>query len=437
MADIAIRRQKEKCGGLSVESCLKIFGVSKSGYYSWKARKKIEAERETEEKEELRLVMDRFRAVVKKLGFVPGKRTFRTYMFRDYGYNISVKRCASVMRMMNLVANRPKKDAYKGRATHDHRCTAPENKVRQDFYIGPRCVILTDITYFYYGRNRTVLYHCAFRDAYTREILGWSTGSRMMTGLVREAYERMMSRHGSELKKNTDCYIHSDQGSQYLSTTFKEILRDDGFIQSASRRGNSQDNAPMESFFGQMKSRIIDLVALCRDSETAIRLINNYVEAYNTKMYQYALAGLTPQEYYSYVTTGVYPCDSYYGVTADDMMSVSDLVVARLETARKKEERVRERNRERREEAEQFMRTPESVVASDQLKLHREKSKWTKSRKIAEVQIEHIDSIIEKTKEALKFICGASKELLSELKYPQNWKKHKELDYVFEMNELF
>lgn len=154
-------------------------------------------------------------------------------------------------------------------------------------------------------------------------------------------------------------------------------------------------------------------------------------------MYQYALAGLTPQEYYSYVTTGVYPCDSYYGVTADDMMSVSDLVVARLETARKKEERVRERNRERREEAEQFMRTPESVVASDQLKLHREKSKWTKSRKIAEVQIEHIDSIIEKTKEALKFICGASKELLSELKYPQNWKKHKELDYVFEMNELF
>ena len=118
-------------------------------------------------------------------------------------------------------------------------------------------------------------------------------------------------------------------------------------------------------------------------------------------------------------------------------MSVSDLVVARLETARKKEERVRERNRERREEAEQFMRTPESVVASDQLKLHREKSKWTKSRKIAEVQIEHIDSIIEKTKEALKFICGASKELLSELKYPQNWKKHKELDYVFEMNELF
>ena len=29
------------------------------------------------------------------------------------------------------------------------------------------------------------------------------------------------------------------------------------------------------------------------------------------------------------------------------------------------------------------------------------------------------------------------KEILEELKFPQNWKKYKELDYVFEMNELF
>ena len=436
MADNVIRRQEEKEHPLSVERCLKIFGVSKSGYYSWRKRKEKKTQEKEERKKELQLVMERFRAIVKKLGFVPGKRTFRTFMFRDYNFNISVKRCARIMRMMNLVSNRPKKDAYKGQATHNHRCTAPDNKVKQEFYIGPRKVVLTDITYFYYGRNRSVLYHCSFRDAYTREILGWATGTRMTTDLVKEAYDVMLGKHGKELKK-TECYIHSDQGSQYLSTTFKELLSDDGFIQSVSRRGNSQDNAPMESFFGQMKCRIIDLVALCPDAETAKKLINGYVDEYNTKIYQHSLAGLTPEEYYVYVTQGIYPCSTYFGVEATELMSVSELVAVRLEEARKKEEKARERNRKRREEAEKFVSAPTLIVSRDQERLRREKSKWEKSKDLAEKQLSHIDAIIEKTKEALKFMATATKETLEELRYPQNWKKYKELDYVYEMNELF
>ena len=436
MADNAIRREHEKGNGLNTVECLRIFGVSKSGYYAWKKRRSEKTEKEEAKKKELRETMGRFRAIVKKLGFVPGKRTFRAYMFRDYGYNISVKRCARIMQMMNLTANRPKKDAYKGRATHGHRCAAPDNKVKQEFYIGPRKVVLTDITYFYYGRKRSTLYHCSFRDAYTREILGSATGTRMDTGLVKEAYGRMMEKHGKELK-GTECYIHSDQGSQYLSTSFKELLSDDGFIQSVSRRGNSQDNAPMESFFGQMKCRIIDLVALCPDAGAAIRLINGYVDDYNTKIYQHSLAGLTPEEYYIYVTQGIYPCDTYFGVGAGEMMAVSDLVAARLEEARKKEEKARERNRERREEAEKFVSEPAIIVSRDQARLRKEKSKWEKAKVQAAEQVGHIEAILAKTVEALKFLLAVPKEILEELKYPQNWKKYKELDYVFEMNELF
>lgn len=437
LADNAIRCEREKGHKASVKNCLKIFGASKSGYYAWKRRKAGKAEREKAEREEIRQIMDRFRTIVKKLGFVPGKRTFRTHMFRDYSFIISVKRCARIMKRMNLVANRPKKDAYKGNATHNHRCAAPDNKVRQEFYIGPRMVVLTDITYFYYGRNRTPLYHCAFRDAYTREILGCATETRMTTDLVKEAYDNMMQKHGRELKKNTCCYIHSDQGSQYLSATFKEILENDGFIQSVSRRGNSQDNAPMESFFGQMKCRIMDLVALCPDAGTAAHLINGYVDDYNTKMFQHSLAGLTPEEYYIYVTQGIYPCDNYYGVKATEMMPISELVGARLEEARKKEAKVREKNRERRKAAEQFVSAPSLIVSRDRERLLKEKSRWQESKELAEKQIRHIERILEKTLDALSFLVNASGEVIEELKYPQNWKKYKELDYVFEMNELF
>lgn len=34
-------------------------------------------------------------------------------------------------------------------------------------------------------------------------------------------------------------------------------------------------------------------------------------------------------------------------------------------------------------------------------------------------------------------MATATQGILEELKYPQNWKKYKELDYVFAMNELF
>ena len=381
--------------------------------------------------------MDKFREIIKELGYVPGKRTFRTFMFRKFKVVISVKRCAKIMKKMHLVAHKKKRDAYKGQATHNHRCTAPENLVKQDFNIGPRKVILTDITYLYYGIYRTPIYLCIFKDAFTRECLGAAVGTRMTTDLVRKAYNRMMEKHGHELKKSTSVYIHSDQGSQYLSTSFKELLNDDKFIQSVSRRGNSQDNAPMESFFGLMKCNILDLVALCPDAETAIKLIEGYIDDYNNKHYLHSLAGLTPSEYYTYITTGIYPCDSYYGVKATELLSVEDLANARLEAARIKAKKEKERNRKKREAAERLVKEPEIIIAEDQKKLSHLKSKCQKAKEKLDDQITFIDKIIKKTKVALEFLLTAPKKVLDELKNPQNWQKYKELDYISDMDGMF
>ncbi|MBT2159327.1 DDE-type integrase/transposase/recombinase [Clostridioides difficile] len=43
-------------------------------------------------------------------------------------------------------------------------------------------------------------------------------------------------------------YLHTDQGSQYTSRSYSKRLKDNGIIQSMSRRGNCWDNAPIESF---------------------------------------------------------------------------------------------------------------------------------------------------------------------------------------------
>lgn len=436
MADSFIRRQAEKEDGLSITQCLHIFGVSRSGYYSWVERQKDADGSQAKKREHQNKLKELFRQIVRKLGFVPGKRTFQTYLWREFNVSISVKRCRKIMKAMNLVANRPKKDAYKHQATHDHEYAAPVNRVKQDFYIGPRKVVLTDITYLYYGPVRTPVYLCAFRDAYTKEILGHHVDTHMTAALVKTAYDAMMKKHGTELHR-AECVIHSDQGSQYLSTTFQMLLSDDGFIQSVSARGNSQDNAPMESFFGRMKCELLDLIALCPNADTAAKMINGYIEAYNHQHYQYNLAGLTPSEYYVYVTTGIYPVDNYYGIKATELMPVNALVEARLRAAADKAKAARAANAKKRTAVQQMQKNPEMVVARDQHILRREILKWTRSKEIAVQQIAHWKKVLKKAQKAGAYLMSAPADLIAELIDGQNWRAHPELAYIYEMRELF
>lgn len=248
------------------------------------------------------------------------------------------------------------------------------------------------------------------------------------------AYRAMMDRHSDELKDSA-VYIHSDQGSQYLSTSFKQLLEDDGFVQSVSARGNSQDNAPMESFFSRLKADIIDMVALCQSLPAAISLVDGYLRAYNREHYQYDLAGLTPEEFYSYATTGVYPLDSYFGVPASEMMAVGDLSKVRRkyadEEARKRREAAASRRELRR------MVDPLKIIRRDRMLLDRMISKWKQAELTAAKQVDHLKAILEKTKKALAYVVTLDKEKLDELRDPLAWRNYEELSYVFEMNELF
>jgi hypothetical protein len=299
-------------------------------------------------------------------------------------------------------------------------------------------VILTDITYLYYGILRTPVYMCAFKDAYTKEILGISVSNRMNVELVTEAYDLMMKDHAHEIKSDkVEVFIHSDQGSQYLSTTFRRILEDDGFIQSVSGRGNSQDNAPMESFFGKMKTQILDLVALCTDAETVKVMITEYLRRYNSEFYQYNLAGLTPDEFYTYVTTGIYPLNEYYGIKSTDLLSVGDLVAERRRIADEKNKKAREAYARRNEERNRLHKTPLQVIARDQRILRKHIRDWEENKEISEKQIKFLESVLEKTKSAAEFIRSLPAEELSSLSIPQNWQKYPKLNYIYDMKSLF
>lgn len=425
---------------LSISDCLRIFKVHRTTYYNWKNSTQKEGGRKFELARQDLEIKVKFIVIIEALGYVPGARIFHTWLFRDHDMNVSIDRCRRIMIEMNLNPKNgrpPSRKAKKKAGSHCHPCAALENMVCQDFYRGPRKVILTDITYLYTNEFHRVIYLCVFYDCFTKEALGWSVRTDMKLELVQEAYDMMMENHGDELR-GVKALIHSDQGSQYTSTTFKQMLSDEGFVQSMSERGNSQDNAPMESFFGRMKERIMNLIALCPDYNTANRLINGYLEQYNSRHYQYSLAGLTPNEFYLYAKTGVYPLDEYYGVKSSELDEQRKLIDARIASARKRNEEEREKYRQKREREQRILSgTPEEVVLQDQKLLEKKIEAQKNIKERAEENISALNKIMEKTRTAMSFIKNAAAGVIEDLKNPLHWKNYPELSYVFDMNGYY
>lgn len=383
--------------------------------------------------------------IIRQYGFVPGRRQFYAFFVHDKftisGSRIGEKRIARLMKEMNIYPTLRHKDPYKGQATYNHPYYDVNDYVRRYFRQNPRKVILTDITYLSYGANKKVAYLCAFKDAFTNEILGWHLSRRMDVTLIEKAYCMMMDRHEKEIR--TACrhmkdnnrqpyvYIHSDQGSQYLSTEFSEILEDDGFISSVSRRGNSIDNAPMESFFGRMKSILNDLLERCPTFDVVRGMVGNYLDEYNKGIPQYELGCQTPEEYYRYVTEGIYQAPVYFGIPAEDMIRQEELESKR-EQARA--ERARRRSRQSSESGEGYeyksRSHPRQIVLRDQKIISRRIDKLNGIVKEYSSEIDRLTELYDDTRTALEFLDSASESVIKSLYYPLNWQKYPQLSYV-------
>ena len=74
-----------------------------------------------------------------------------------------------------------------------------------------------------------------------------------------------------------------------------------------SRRGNCWDNAPQESFFGHMKDELKPQIQSWKTFEDVKRSIDDWMDYYNNDRYQIGLQKMSPNEYYDYITKGIYP----------------------------------------------------------------------------------------------------------------------------------
>ena len=284
---------------LSVSMLCDIAKVSRSGYYRWinaeEKRKKLE---ERDRKDfELILIAYQYR------GYDKGARgIYMRLLHMNPPIIMNVKKIRRLMKKYNLFCPIRKANPYRRMAKALQTNNVADNILNREFKEhGPRTVLLTDITYIPYSNTRCYL--STILDAFTKELLAYVLSESLEVDFVLETVKQLIEKHGISLSAQT--LVHSDQGCHYTSYSFIQILKDKNLRQSMSRRGNCWDNAPQESFFGHMKDEID--VSGCKTFEEVKKIIDDWIDYYNSDRYQWDLAKLSPLEFYKYITTGEYP----------------------------------------------------------------------------------------------------------------------------------
>ncbi len=213
-----------------------------------------------------------------------GSRQMSRHLRRD-GHEVGRQRVRRLMAVMGLVPiyQRP-------------RTTVPNPEHRiypyllRDLVVDrPNQVWCTDITYI--PMRRGFLYLVAVMDWATRKVLSWRVSNTMDVEFCIEALQEALARFGRPEIFNTD------QGSQFTSSEFTDVLKAANVRISMDGRGRWMDNMFIERLWRSLKYECIYLHAFETGSELRAGLLR-WIGYYNTRRPHSTFAGRTPDEAY-------------------------------------------------------------------------------------------------------------------------------------------
>jgi putative transposase len=259
--------------------------VSPSGYYAWRSRP--DSPRKIANRD---LLADIRRVHAQHQERYGAPRVHAE--LRAEGRTVSRKRVERVMRQHGLRARAPR--CYRVCTTDSkHSLPVAANLLDQNFVADqPNQVWLADITYI--PTSEGWLYLAVILDLFTRKVVGWAMRDHMRAELTIAALTMAIQRQ----RPGAGLIHHSDRGSQYAAGDgdYRDILQAAAIIQSMSRKGNCWDNAPMESFFGTVKTELVHHREY-PDRDTARRDLFAYIEGYyNRRRIHSAIGYITPQQ---------------------------------------------------------------------------------------------------------------------------------------------
>jgi putative transposase len=257
-------------------------GVSKSGFYEWRARPDSAT---AKRQQRLRLLIG------KAFDDSDGTYGYRriTEQLARWGVAAGAELVRRLMRALGLVACQPR--PWRPSTTRQGAAGPIPDLVNRDFTAAaPGEKMVGDITYIPTWEGW--VYLATVIDCATRKVIGWAMDDNYRTPLITSAIE-MAARN---LVLPEGAVFHSDRGSNYTSAEFAAVLTRLGIRQSVGRTGICYDNALAESFNAALKvERVHRTVYPTR--KKAREDIARYIELrYNQRRLHSAIGYRTPQE---------------------------------------------------------------------------------------------------------------------------------------------
>ncbi len=262
----------------------KIFEIKRDSFYAWKRRGISKRELfDNEIASEIDSIWNRSRKKCYGTPRLLGE-------LKDMGYSLGHNKVARIMKVRNMKATRRRKHKYF--LPKNKGALAMPNVVDRKFNPGiANNIWVTDITYIQLTTGWAYL--CVFIDLFSRIVVGWKVSSSPNTELVLSALKIALGKR----KTTEGLIIHSDQGCQYTSENYKNKLKDHGFIQSMSRRGNCWDNACVESFFGTLKQEELFGEIFKTKEEVEMRVFEYIESFYNNERRHSSCGNLSPAKF--------------------------------------------------------------------------------------------------------------------------------------------
>ena len=258
----------------------RVLSVSRSGYYAWCRRPPSRRMQE-----DARLAIE-VKAAHRRTRESYGPERLQKDL-ADHGVWLGIHRIKRLRRDLFLRCRQKRK--FKATTNSAHSLPVADNLLDQNFVAtAPNQVWLTDITYIQTGEGW--LYLAGHKDMCTGEIVGYAMSSRMTKNLVSQSLFQAVAAK----RPPAGLIHHSDRGSQYCSHEYSKLLVQFKMQSSMSGKGNCYDNAPMESFWGILKTELV-FHQRYQTRQEAIREITEYIEIfYNRQRKQKRLDYLSP-----------------------------------------------------------------------------------------------------------------------------------------------
>ena len=213
-----------------------------------------------------------------------GSRRMKVWLGRQ-GHWVNRKRVQRLMRTLGLrvIYRRPRTSK-----------PAPGHKVYPYLLggmeiTGPNQVWAADITYIPMARG--FLYLVASMDWYSRYVVAWRLSNTLDADFCVETLEEALSKGKPEV-------FNTDQGSQFTSEGFTELLEEHGVSISMDGKGRYTDNIFVERLWRTVKYEEVYLKAYS-DGREAKDGLEAYFHFYNTQRPHQALGYRTPAEVFS------------------------------------------------------------------------------------------------------------------------------------------